>query len=99
MSEYLQVGKPYLDQLSTLGWTVIDQRQGQIPTDLAPSLASLFCLFGFSGLCGSFGSMHKTNKTNQTNQTNQIDQPRIHDTGHNRSSSGQVMMKLTLCQI
>jgi hypothetical protein len=23
----------------------------------------------------------------------------IHDTGHNRSSSGQVMMKLTPCQI
>ena len=97
MSEYLHVGKPYLDQLSTLSWTVIDQ--GQIPTDLAPSLASLSCLFGFSCLSGFFGSMHKPNKTNQTNQTNQMDQPRIHDTSHNRSSSGQVMMKLTLCQI
>lgn len=96
MSEYLHVGKPYLDQLSTLGGTVIDQGYGQIPTDLAPSPTSLSGLFGSSGLCGSFGSMHKTNKTNQTNQ---IDQPRIHDTGHNRSSSGQVMMKLTLCQI
>ena len=72
MSEYLHVGKPYLDQLSTLSWTVIDQ--GQIPTDLAPSLASLSCLFGFSCLSGFFGSMHKTNKTNQTNQTNQRDQ-------------------------
>ena len=68
MSEHLHVGKPYLDQLSTLGWTVIDQGHGQIPMDLAPSLASLFCLFGFSGLCDFFGSMHKTNKTNQTNQ-------------------------------
>ena len=74
MSEYLHVGKPYLDQLSTLSWTVIDQGQGLIPTDLAPSPARLSCLFGFSGLCGSFGSMHKTSKTNQTNQTNQRDQ-------------------------
>ena len=93
MSEYFHVEKPVLAQLPTLGGTVIDQGHGQIPTDLAPSPASLSCLFGSSGLCGSFGSMHKTNKTNQ------IDQPRIHDTGHNRSSSGQVMMKLTLCHI
>jgi hypothetical protein len=98
MSDF-HVEKPFLEQLATLVGTVIDQGHGQIPTDLAPSSARLSCLFGFSGLCGSFGSMHKTNKTNQTNQTNQIDQPRIHDTGHNRSSSGQVMMKLTLCHI
>ena len=74
MSEYLHVGKPYLDQLSTLGWTVIDQGHGQILLDFATSPARLSCLFGFSCLSGFFGSMHKTNKTNQTNQTNQIDQ-------------------------
>ena len=68
MSEYLHVGNPYLDQLSTLGGMVTDQGQGMIFLDFATSAARLSCLFGFSGLCGSFGSMHKTNKTNQTNQ-------------------------------
>ena len=28
MSEYLHVEKPFLDQLATLGWTVIDQGPG-----------------------------------------------------------------------
>ena len=37
MSEYFHVEKPFLEQLATLGWTVIDQGHGQIPTDLAPS--------------------------------------------------------------
>ena len=72
MSEYLHVGKPYLDQLSTLGGMVTDQGQGMIPTDLVPSLARLSCLFGFSCLSGSFGSMHKTNKANQTNSPRRL---------------------------
>ena len=42
MSEYLHVEKPFLDQLSSLGWTVIDQGQGMIPTDPAESLRSSF---------------------------------------------------------
>ena len=71
----LQYNSPYLDQLSTLGWTVIDQGQGMILLDLATSLARLSCLFGFSCLSGFFGSMHKTNKTNQTNQPNKPDRP------------------------
>jgi type I restriction enzyme R subunit len=37
MSEYSFVEKPFLDQLATLGWTVIDQGRG-IPTDPAKSL-------------------------------------------------------------
>lgn len=28
MSEYLHVEKPFLDQLATLGWTVIGQGKG-----------------------------------------------------------------------
>jgi type I restriction enzyme R subunit len=35
VSEYLHVEKPFLDQLGALGWTVIDQGQGFIPTDPA----------------------------------------------------------------
>jgi len=31
MSEYLHVEKPFLDQLATLGWMVIDQCVGRIP--------------------------------------------------------------------
>ena len=42
MSEYLHVEKPFLDQLGTLGWTVIDQGQGFIPTDPTLSLRSSF---------------------------------------------------------
>jgi type I restriction enzyme R subunit len=42
MSEYLHVEKPFLDQLGTLGWTVIDQGQGIIPTDPAVSLRGSF---------------------------------------------------------
>ena len=42
MSEYLHVEKPFLDQLSALGWTVIDQGQGIIPTDPTKSLRSNF---------------------------------------------------------
>ena len=38
MSEYLHVEKPFLDQLATLGWTVIDQGQGFIPSDPKASL-------------------------------------------------------------
>lgn len=42
MSEYLHVGKPFLDQLDALGWTVIDQGTGKIPHDPAVSLRSSF---------------------------------------------------------
>ena len=34
MSEYLHVEKPFLDQLSALGWHVTDQGQGFIPSSL-----------------------------------------------------------------
>jgi hypothetical protein len=37
MSEYLHVEKPFLDQLVTLGWTVIDQGQGFIPSGRQPA--------------------------------------------------------------
>ena len=42
MSEYLHVEKPFLDQLAALGWTVIDQGQGFIPTDPVGSLRGSF---------------------------------------------------------
>jgi type I restriction enzyme R subunit len=42
MSEYHHVEKPFLDQLATLGWTVIDQGQGFIPSDPAASLRDTF---------------------------------------------------------
>ena len=42
MSEYLYVEKPFLDQLSGLGWSVINQGQGIIPSDPATSLRSSF---------------------------------------------------------
>ena len=35
MSEYLHVEKPFLDQLGTLGWTVVYQGNGIIPSDPA----------------------------------------------------------------
>lgn len=42
MSEYFHVEKPFLDQLATLGWTVIDQGHGIIPSDPAASLRNSF---------------------------------------------------------
>ena len=42
MSEYFHVEKPFLDQLATLGWTVIDQGQGCLPTNPAASLRANF---------------------------------------------------------
>jgi type I restriction enzyme R subunit len=42
VSEYLHVEKPFLDQLAALGWTVIDQGQGFIPSDPAASLRGSF---------------------------------------------------------
>jgi type I restriction enzyme, R subunit len=42
MSEYLHVEKPFLDQLSALGWTVVDQGCGMIPSDPAKSLRKTF---------------------------------------------------------
>ncbi|MFZ5468022.1 MAG: type I restriction endonuclease subunit R [Myxococcota bacterium] len=42
MSEYLHVEKPFLDQLKALGWTVIDQGQGFIPSEPAASLRASF---------------------------------------------------------
>jgi len=41
MSEYLHVEKPFLDQLATLGWTVIDQGLG-VPGSPAASLRGHF---------------------------------------------------------
>ena len=42
MSEYFHVEKPFLDQLATLGWTVIDQGHGLIPSDPTVSLRGNF---------------------------------------------------------
>ncbi|MBT0895261.1 HsdR family type I site-specific deoxyribonuclease, partial [Geobacter hydrogenophilus] len=42
MSEYLHVEKPFLDQLAALGWMVIDQGQGFIPSDPTVSLRTTF---------------------------------------------------------
>ena len=42
MSEYLHVEKPFLDQLAALGWTVIDQGQGFMPTAPGKSLRGSF---------------------------------------------------------
>ena len=42
MSEYHHVEKPFLDQLATLGWTVVDQGQGFIPSDPAASWRGSF---------------------------------------------------------
>lgn len=42
MSEYRHVEKPFLDQLAALGWTVIDQGQGFIPSDPSKSLRGGF---------------------------------------------------------
>lgn len=41
MSEYTDVEKPLLNQLASMGWTVIDQPSG-IPTDPAKSLRASF---------------------------------------------------------
>lgn len=42
MSEYLHVEKPFLDQLSSLGWKIVDQGCGMIPTNPAASLRENF---------------------------------------------------------
>ena len=42
MSEFLHVEKPFLDQLAALGWKVIYQGQGFIPSDPAASLRGSF---------------------------------------------------------
>ncbi len=42
MSEYLHVEKPFLEQLAALGWTVVDQGAGAIPSDPAASLRTGF---------------------------------------------------------
>jgi len=42
MSEYRHVEKPFLDQLAALGWQVVDQGQGFIPSDPAKSLRASF---------------------------------------------------------
>lgn len=41
MSEYTEVEQPFLQQLASLGWTVIDQGAG-IPQDASPSLRANF---------------------------------------------------------
>lgn len=42
MSEYTHVEKPFLDQLSALGWTVVNQGQAMIPCDPKTSLRENF---------------------------------------------------------
>jgi len=42
MSEYIHVEKPFLDQLGALGWKIVNQRRGMIPSDPAKSLRSRF---------------------------------------------------------
>jgi type I restriction enzyme R subunit len=42
MSEYFHVEKPFLDQLAALGWKVIDQGHGCIPSEPAASLRGSF---------------------------------------------------------
>lgn len=42
MSEYHHVEKPFLDQLSALGWVIVDQGYGMIPSDPAASLRENF---------------------------------------------------------
>src|SRR5688572_17770673 len=42
MSEYLHVEKPFLEQLKALGWTVVDQGQGFIPSDPTATLRTSF---------------------------------------------------------
>jgi type I restriction enzyme, R subunit len=42
LSEYLHVEKPFLDQLASLGWTVIDHGYGLIPSDPTISLRGSF---------------------------------------------------------
>jgi type I restriction enzyme R subunit len=42
MSEYLHVEKPFLDQLTALGWHAIDQGVGVIPSDPSVSLRRTF---------------------------------------------------------
>ncbi|MDB6170823.1 MAG: type site-specific deoxyribonuclease, HsdR family [Chthoniobacteraceae bacterium] len=42
MSEYHHVEKPFLDQLAALGWTVVDQGHGMIPSNPAVSLRVSF---------------------------------------------------------
>lgn len=42
MSEYFHVEKPFLDQLSALGWKIADQGCGMIPSDPSASLRENF---------------------------------------------------------
>jgi type I restriction enzyme R subunit len=42
VSEYFHVEKPFLDQLAALGWKVVDQGKGFIPSDPAASLRGSF---------------------------------------------------------
>ncbi len=42
MTEYAYVEKPFLDQLASLGWIVVDQSAGTIPSDPAVSLRGGF---------------------------------------------------------
>jgi len=42
MSEYLHVETPFLDQLATLGWTIIDRGQGFISSNPVARLRGSF---------------------------------------------------------
>ncbi len=48
MSEYLHAEKPFSDQIAALGWKVIDQGEGFIPTDPAKNLRTSFREWFFS---------------------------------------------------
>jgi len=40
MSEYLHVERPFLDQRAALGWTVVDQGKGMVPSEPVASLCA-----------------------------------------------------------
>jgi type I site-specific restriction-modification system R (restriction) subunit len=62
MSEHALVEKPFLDQLASLDWTVIDQGPG-VPTDPAKSLRSSFREVILEGVF-----RHSLNDINRTEQ-------------------------------
>lgn len=74
MSERSFVEKPFLDQLASLGWNVVDQGTG-VPTDPAKSLRTSFREVILPGIFRE--SLHSINRTNSTG--NGQDQPWLTD--------------------
>ena len=62
MSEYTLVEKPFLDQLASLGWQVIDQGPG-VPTDPTKSFRTSFREVILKGVFRQ--SLHEINRTEQ----------------------------------